>query len=459
MKKVISIFVLVLMIFAVSITAFAELEEKTFLDGKILMKTPENYVYIGTDLTEIIPELEEIGATLEDIPDFLDGANHIYLEKEFEGEIDIYYEEVISIPFSLCTEDELLGMANQLKGYYEEVDFEVVDFGANLINGINYIWIETAETDEDYPMFVYKTVYNDICLDVLYYYYGDGKISNKDINDFLGSLKFTEEEEYITTSYPVEYSVDGTETKITLPAGWCEYSNFDGKFEAIKNRSVFMDYYIYDGWSEFSEEDKSYVKRSELGMDSYTLEDFKGFIESEENIEIYNELDVKMVEDSIEMIKCGEYDCVSWKVEANVDKYIFKEATLIMYFENANGHIFFFSGPFEGEAAEEYKGIVASMKLPEIPDEGGEKENEVNAARIVLKALRYGIIGSVLAGIGSLIKNATKEIKSKKQPKENENTVITQENTETEHRFCSECGAQLAPDDKFCPLCGAKVKR
>ena len=181
MKKVISIFVLVLMIFAVSITAFAELEEKTFLDGKLVMQTPENYVYIGTDLTEIVPELEEIGAMLEDILDFLDGANHIYLEKEFEGEIDIYYEEVISIPFSLCTEDELLGMANQLKGYYEEVDFEVVDFGANLINGINYIWIETAETDEDYPMFVYKTVYNDICLDVLYYYYGDGKISNKDI--------------------------------------------------------------------------------------------------------------------------------------------------------------------------------------------------------------------------------------------------------------------------------------
>ena len=117
----------------------------------------------------------------------------------------------------------------------------------------------------------------------------------------------------------------------------------------------------------------------------------------------------------------------------------------------------------DGIPPEEYKGIVASAKFPEIPDEGGEKAESAEksegaaAARVVLKALRYGIVGSVIAGLGSLIKNATKEIKDKKKSKEAEKQVVKEE--EQENKFCTECGAQIEEEDKFCPLCGARIKR
>ena len=121
-------------------------------------------------------------------------------------------------------------------------------------------------------------------------------------------------------------------------------------------------------------------------------EDLKEIIESDDMVDVYGRLGLDIIANSTEMTKCGEYDCVSWKLESKGDEYVFDEATAIMYAENAIGHVFLFTGPFSGKMAEEYKGIVAGAKFPEITDEGGEKAESAEksegaaAARVVLKA-------------------------------------------------------------------------
>ena len=60
--------------------------------------------------------------------------------------------------------------------------------------------------------------------------------------------------------------------------------------------------------------------------------------------------------------------------------------------------------------AEEYKGIVASAKFPEIPDEGGEKADEAKSSAALFaitgsKIIEYLILGGIFAGIGLAIKN------------------------------------------------------
>ena len=315
-------------------------------------------------------------------------------------------------------------------------------------------------------MIIYNTVYNELDLTVILYHFGEGEISNAQewVSDSLiYDLEFNNNNYVLKNTVPVEYAVEGIGTKFTLPKGWYLAGKSDGELMAVKSKNVAMLYFTYDSWDTFTEEEKSQVHRSDLNMDLFTEEDIKELIGSEKMKEEYLSFGMNIVEDSVYMMEIGGYNCAVWKIEGTEDYSVFDEATAIMYAENAIGHVFLFTGTFSGKMAEEYKGIVASAKFPEIPDEGGEKAESAEksegaaAARVVIKLLRYGIVGSVIAGIGSLIKNATKEIKDKKKSKEAEKQVVKEE--EQENKFCRECGAQLDPNDKFCPVCGTKVKK
>ena len=464
MKKVFALLLLVLMVFAISTTTYAQVEKDYFLDGKFSMETPANYYSFGKDTPEDSEELKEIGITKEELLDRMIGADHIYISEDFDEEILVFYEEVNSIPYEFYTAPERIELQKETQSEYEEMGFKVVQAGIEDGVDADFVFVEIGETEEHYPMLVYNTVHNGIYIEIIYIYYGDEEIDRWDADALVSYTEFYGEAQYIKNNYPAEYTFSETGTKITVPGGWCITSKSENDIIAIKSKNVMMAYFSYDGWeNELTEEDRSLTKRSDYNMELFTDEELKEVIESEEIYEAYNIAGFEIIEDSTGRIKCGEYECFFWKVEPKGNGYTFDEATAFMYLENGIVHIFLFTGPFEGKAAEEYKGIVAGAKFPEIPDEGGEKAESAEksegaaAARVVLKALRYGIVGSVIAGLGSLIKNATKEIKDKKKSKEAEKQVVKEE--EQENKFCRECGAQLDENDKFCPLCGARIKR
>ena len=196
-------------------------------------------------------------------------------------------------------------------------------------------------------------------------------------------------------------------------------------------------------------------------MDLFTKEDLKEIIESEEIKKEYLSFGMDIVEDSVYMMEIGNYNCVLWKIEATEDVYGFKEGTAIMYAEDAMGHIFMFTGPFSGKMAEEYKGIVASAKFPEIPDEGGEKADEAKSSAALFaitgsKIIEYLILGGIFAGIGLAIKNFKGKRKKPELVQSHKESSVPEENQG--NKFCTECGARLEEKDKFCPLCGTKVK-
>ena len=464
MKKVFALLLLVLMIFAISTTTYAQVEKDYFLDGKFSMETPANYYSFGKDTPEDSEELKEIGITKEELLDRMIGADHIYISEDFDEEILVFYEEVNSIPYEFYTAPERIELQKETQSEYEEMGFKVVQAGIEDGVDADFVFVEIGETEEHYPMLVYNTVHNGIYIEIIYIYYGDEEIDRWDADALVSYTEFYGEAQYIKNNYPAEYTVEGIKTKFTLPGGWALKSNVDSEFIAIKSKNILMAYFCYDGWeNELTEEDRSLTKRSDYNMELFTEEDLKEIIESDNMVDVYGRLGLDIIANSTEMTKCGEYDCVSWKLESKGDEYVFNEATAFMCIENGIVHIFFFTGPFEGKTAEEFKGIVASSKFPEITDEGGEKAESAEksegaaAARVVLKALRYGIVGSVIAGLGSLIKNATKEIKDKKKSKEAEKQVVKEE--EQENKFCRECGAQLDENDRFCPVCGTKVKK
>ena len=464
MKKVFAMLLLVLMIFIFSVTANAEVDKKFFLDGKFSMETPITYYYFGEDTPEDSEELKEVGLTKEELLDYMRGANHVYISKKLDEEIFVFYEETASLPFEFYTAPELIEVQKEMKSDYEEMGYKVVETGIEEGVDADFVFVEISETDEIYPMLIYKTVHKGIYIEFIYIYYGEGEIEYWDTKALASYTEFYGGDEYLKNTYPVEYTVDGIGTKFTLPKGWYLDVNSEGGLMAIKSKNIMMAYFSYDGWeNELTEEDRSLTKRSDYNMELFTEEEFKEIIESDHMIDVYSGLGLDIIANSTEMTKCGEYDCVSWKLESESNEYVFNEATAFMYIENAVVHIFIFTGPFEGKTAEEYKGIVASAKFPEIPDEGGEKAEEATKGAALFAGFVSGAIKYlIIAGICSFVAFAIKKSKGKSVKKEstpNYKEVYAPEEKEHKAKFCTECGAQLDENDKFCPVCGTKVKK
>ena len=459
MKKVFSVFVLILMIFTFSITSSALQEEALVFNGEITIHIPEGYYSLEKDIPEYSEKLKELGITKEDFLPILGDAEILLTTEDLNTQIYIYCEKTDYIPYEFFTENEKTEYISELREGYKESGYNVLD--AKIVPNRETIFTKTSIAgSEDYvPMIIYETVFKELYLTVVLYNFNDGEISEIQeaaSDSLVYGIEFNTNNYALKNTVPVEYTVNGTGTKFTLPEGWYLDLNSNGSLMAIKSKDVAMVYYTYDTWDTFTEEEKSQVHRSELDMDLFIKEDLIEIIESEEMKKEYHSFGMDIVEDSVYMMEIGNYNCAIWKIEATEDVHGFKEATAIMYVEDAMGHIFMFTGPFSGKMAEEYKEIVASAEYPDIPDEGGEKAEGTVAAKVVLEALRYGIIGSIFFGIGSLIKKVKKGKNNKKHPKENEEPSVPEENQG--NKFCTECGARLEEKDKFCPLCGAKVK-
>ena len=466
MKKVFALLLLVLMVFAFSITANAIQEEDLVFNGEITIHVPEGYYSLEKDIPEDSEKLKELGITKDEFLMILEDAEHLLTTEDLNTQIYIYCEKTDYVPFEFYTEAEKTEYISDLREIYKETGCDVLEAEILDYYPTPFTKISIAGGEDYVPMIIYNTVYNELDLTVILYHFGEGEISNAQewVSDSLiYDLEFNNNNYVLKNTVPVEYAVEGIGTKFTLPKGWYLAGKSDGELMAVKSKNVAMLYFTYDSWDTFTEEEKSQVHRSDLNMDLFTEEDIKELIGSEKMKEEYLSFGMNIVEDSVYMMEIGGYNCAVWKIEGTEDYSVFDEATAIMYAENAIGHVFLFTGTFSGKMAEEYKGIVASAKFPEIPDEGGEKAESAEksegaaAARVVIKLLRYGIVGSVIAGLGSLIKNATKEIKDKKKSKEAEKQVVKEE--EQENKFCRECGAQLDENDKFCPVCGTKVKK
>lgn len=466
MKKVFSIILLVMMIFTFSITAVALQEEALVFNGEITIHVPEGYYSLEKDIPEDSEKLKELGITKEDFLLILEDAEHLLVTEDLNTQIYIYCEKTDYVPLEFYTEAEKTEYISELRESYKETGYKVLD--AEIVSNYETIFtkISIAGTEDYVPMIIYNTVYNELDLTIVLYYFGDGEISGalEWVSDSLVSdLEFNNNNYTLKTTVPVEYTVNEIGTKFTLPEGWYLDVNSNGKLMAIKSKNVVMMYYTYDTWNMFTEEEKSQIHRSELNMDLFTKEDLKELIESEEMKKEYLSFGMDIVEDSVQMMEIGDYNCVLWKIEATEDNFIFKEATAIMYAENATGHIFMFTGPFLGKMAEEYKGIVASAKFPEIPDEGGEKADEIKKpaalfAIIGSKTIEYLILGGIFVGIGLAIKKFKGKHKKTELIQNYKESSVTNEK-EHKTKFCTECGAQIAEEDKFCPLCGAKVKQ
>lgn len=466
MKKVFALLLLVLMVFAFSITAMALQEEDLVFNGEITIHVPEGYYSLEKDIPEDSEKLKELGITKDEFLTILEDAEHLLTTEDLNTQIYIYCEKTDYVPFEFYTEAEKTEYISDLREIYKEtgcdvLEAEILDYYPTLFTKIS------IAGGEDYvPMIIYNTVYNELDLTVILYHFGEGEISNAQewVSDSLiYDLEFNNNNYALKNTVPVEYTVEGIGTKFTFPKGWYLAGKSDGKLMAVKSKNVAMLYFTYDSWDTLTEEEKSQVHRSDLNMDLFTEEDIKELIESEKMKEEYLSFGMNIVEDSVYMMEIGDYNCAVWKIEGTEDYSVFDEATAIMYAENAIGHVFLFTGPFSGKTAEEYKGIVASAKFPEIPDEGGEKAEETTKeaalfAGFVSGAIKYLII----AGICSFVAFAIKKSKGKSVKKEttpNYKEVYAPEEKEHKAKFCTECGAQIEEEDKFCPLCGARIKR
>ena len=454
MKKVFSIFLLVLMISAFSITSNALQEEVFIYNGEISIHVPEGYYSLEKNIPEDSEKLKELGITKEDFLLTLGDAEHLLVTEDLNTQIYIYCEKTDYIPLEFYTEPERTEYISELRKSYKERGCDVLEAEIESTYETIFTKISIASTEEHFPAIIYNTVYNELDVTVLLIYFGDGEISDAQewtVSSLVNELEFNNNNYALKNTTPVEYTVDEIGTKLTFPKGWFLYANFDSKLIAVKSRKVAMQYFTYDVWDVFTEEQKSQMHRSKLDMDLFTEEDLKELIESEERKEEFLSLGMNIVEDSMQMIKIGNYNCVLWKAEAEEEDSIYKEATAIMYIENAIEHTFLFTGPFSGKISEEYKEIVASAKFPEIPDEGGEKADEEEALLTKLVTV-VGICVIVGAVFGAKV-FAAKKVKDKKA-KTDSGVRVSEE-----RKFCNECGAQIEKEDKFCPLCGAKIKR
>lgn len=464
MKKVFSVFVLILMIFTFSITSSALQEEALVFNGEITIHVPEGYYSLEKDIPEDSEKFEELGITKEDFLPILGDAEILLTTEDLNTQIYIYCEKTDYIPYEFFTENEKTEYISELREGYEESGYNVLD--AEMVPNRETIFTKTSIAgSEDYvPMIIYETVFKELYLTVILYNFNDGEISEiqETASDSLVyGIEFNTNNYALKNTVPVEYTVNGIGTKFTLPKGWYLDLNSNGQLMAVKSKDVAMMYYTYDTWDMLTEEEKSQVHRSELDMDLFTKEDLKEIIESEEIKKEYLSFGMDIVEDSVQMMEIGNYNCVLWKIEATEDVYGFKEGTAIMYAEDAMGHIFMFTGPFSGKMAEEYKGIIASAKFPEIPDEGGEKADEAKSSAALFaitgsKIIEYLILGGIFAGIGLAIKNFKGKRKKPELVQSYKESSVPEENQG--NKFCTECGARLEEKDKFCPLCGAKVK-
>lgn len=454
MKKVFSIFLLVLMISAFSITSNALQEEVFIYNGEISIHVPEGYYSLEKNIPEDSEKLKELGITKEDFLLNLGDAEHLLVTEDLNTQIYIYCEKTDYIPLEFYTEPERTEYISELRKSYKERGCDVLEAEIESTYETIFTKISIASTEEHFPAIIYNTVYNELDVTVLLIYFGDGEISDAQewtVSSLVNELEFNNNNYALKNTTPVEYTVDEIGTKLTFPKGWFLYANFDSKLIAVKSRKVAMQYFTYDVWDVFTEEQKSQMHRSKLDMDLFTEEDLKELIESEERKEEFLSLGMNIVEDSMQMIKIGNYNCVLWKAEAEEEDSIYKEATAIMYIENAIEHTFLFTGPFSEKISEEYKEIVASAKFPEIPDEGGEKADEEKAL-FTKHVTVVGICVIVGAVFGAMV-FAAKKGKDKKAKTDSEVRVSE------ERKFCNECGAQVEKEDKFCPLCGAKIKR
>jgi len=454
MKKVFSIFLLVLMISAFSITSNALQEEVFIYNGEISIHVPEGYYSLEKNIPEDSEKLKELGITKEDFLLTLGDAEHLLVTEDLNTQIYIYCEKTDYIPLEFYTEPERTEYISELRKSYKERGCDVLEAEIESTYETIFTKISIASTEEHFPAIIYNTVYNELDVTVLLIYFGDGEISDAQewtVSSLVNELEFNNNNYALKNTTPVEYTVDEIGTKLTFPKGWFLYANFDSKLIAVKSRKVAMQYFTYDVWDVFTEEQKSQMHRSKLDMDLFTEEDLKELIESEERKEEFLSLGMNIVEDSMQMIKIGNYNCVLWKAEAEEEDSIYKEATAIMYIENAIEHTFLFTGPFSEKISEEYKEIVASAKFPEIPDEGGEKADEEEALLTKLVTV-VGICVIVGAVFGAMV-FAAKKVKDKKA-KTDSGVRVSEE-----RKFCNECGAQIEKEDKFCPLCGAKIKR
>ena len=464
MKKVFSVFLLVLMIFTFSITANAIQEEDLVFNGEITIHVPEGYYSLEKDIPEDSEKLKELGITKDEFLMILEDAEHLLTTEDLNTQIYIYCEKTDYIPYEFFTENEKTEYISELREGYKEsgynvLEAEILDYYPTLFTKIS------IAGGEDYvPMIIYNTVYNELDLTVILYHFGEGEISDAQewVSDSLiYDLEFNNNNYALKNTVPVEYTVNGIGTKFTLPKGWYLDLNSDGSLMAVKSKDVAMVYYTYDAWDMLTEEEKSQIHRSELGMDLFIKEDLIEIIESEEMKKEYLSFGMDIVEDSVYMMEIGNYNCAIWKIEATEDVHGFKEATAIMYVEDAMGHIFMFTGPFSGKMAEEYKGIVASAEYPDIPDEGGEKADEAKSSAALFaiigsKTIEYLILGGIFVGIGLAIKKFKGKRKKPELVQSYKESSVPEENQG--NKFCTECGARLEEKDKFCPLCGTKVK-
>ena len=241
MKKVFSIILLVMMIFTFSITAAALQEEALVFNGEITIHVPDGYYSLEKDIPEDSEKLKELGITKEDFLLILEDAEHLLVTEDLNTQIYIYCEKTDYVPLEFYTEAEKTEYISELRESYKETGYNVLD--AEIVSNYETIFtkISIAGTEDYVPMIIYNTVYNELDLTIVLYYFGDGEISGalEWVSDSLVSdLEFNNNNYTLKTTVPVEYTVNEIGTKFTLPEGWYLVVNSNGKLMAIKSKNV-----------------------------------------------------------------------------------------------------------------------------------------------------------------------------------------------------------------------------
>ena len=470
MRKLWILPTLLILLFSLSISAFAATDTYELPDLDIKVDISSDYTVITRDTPENSPIFSQLGMTKAALMAYFETSG-IYLNaisNQYNEEIVVTMTENIISNLDMISDSEILSMVELWREDFLASGIVISRYDVYHHKQTKFFRIYLTDSTQTVHGVQYGTIYN-------------GKAIYFNMRSYEGSLSSRQETAIKTIVDSIEFknapsgTVSGEDTEpfvytdqengmtFTVPANWKQGEftkkpeHLDAKFDSTKFPGYTMIYSSSDLWIELSFAEKLGITRADVDNSIYTLQDV-----------------AQMFKTTLDKVSTVSYDGVEYfrgemQQEVDVDgTKVSVTMTGLVRVENGWMYMFQFGGTSADKLYSDFESLVKSVKYPAASTEAGStptnnpsleydnyydtiNDNPGDILIIVLPLIAVVVVAVVIY----------RKIQEKRQEKMLEYQFPeSQAPAVTEQRdFCRKCGQLLPSDSEFCHMCGTRTKK
>lgn len=401
MKRLCSIFLMLIVLPLMSTVAFAASTKTYWLDDLgIAIDISSEYVVFTRDIADNDSNLSAYGLSKNELSDLMESGN-IYLNA---WDKDVNFEIIVTMSDSRISDFNLIGdtVLNTLASSFED---EYANSGVTVEKHEIYqhdqakfikIYINQPNgTDKVYGL-QYYTVYDSKAINITMQSYSGKLDSDKEyiLKSIVDTVHFNKEPLLVEGSGYTEafvYIDKNTGSAFTVPANWTQEAltqnreYIDVKFTSNKEPGLSILYSSTDVWAELSSDNKAGISRSEINNTMFTLD------------EVAETMGV--VKNDVSTVKYGGKEYYRYNTRTVYSIYgidVELTTTCLVRFENGYAYFFQFSGDRTNAYYKDFEALLESVSYPGLENaSSSDAFQQSSVVSTLLKLLKIIVIYSV----------------------------------------------------------------